>query len=97
MNRHLRYLTLLALAAIAAFPASAGEEVGPFEMLNSSIDCGGGRSTAGQFVLNGIIGQPDASAQSLTGGDFELNGGFWSGEQTVPDGDHIFSDGFEGP
>jgi len=39
---------------------------------------GGGvmRSTGGQFELSGTIGQPDAG-QTMTGGAFEVIGGFW--------------------
>ena len=40
-----------------------------------TIDGGGGTSTGGVFA---VIGQPDASAQPLTGGNFSLVGGFWS-------------------
>ena len=43
-----------------------------------TIDGGGGTSTGGVFAVSGTIGQPDASAQPLTGGNFSLVGGFWS-------------------
>src|SRR5688572_22677455 len=43
-----------------------------------TIDGGGGTSTGGAFAVSGTIGQPDASAQPLTGGNFSLMGGFWS-------------------
>jgi len=43
-----------------------------------TIDGGGGTSTGGVFTVSGTIGQPDASAQPLTGGNFSLMGGFWS-------------------
>jgi hypothetical protein len=43
-----------------------------------TIDGGGGTSTGGVYSLNGTIGQPDANAQPLTGGNFSLVGGFWS-------------------
>jgi hypothetical protein len=43
-----------------------------------TIDGGGGTSIGGEFSLSGTIGQPDASAQPMTGGDFSLTGGFWS-------------------
>ena len=39
---------------------------------------GGGTSTGGAFAVDGTIGQPDANAQTLTGGTFSLAGGFWS-------------------
>ena len=42
-----------------------------------TIDGGGGFSAGGGFELEGTIGQPDAGI--LTGGNFELSGGFWAG------------------
>jgi len=44
-----------------------------------TIDGGGGTSGNGDFVLNATIGQPDAG--TMTGGDFILVGGFWSGQE----------------
>jgi hypothetical protein len=43
-----------------------------------TMDGGGGTSTGGVFAVSGTIGQPDANAQPLTGGNFSLVGGFWS-------------------
>lgn len=43
-----------------------------------TIDGGGGRSVGGGYVLEGTIGQPDAGPV-LTGGGYELRGGFWPG------------------
>jgi hypothetical protein len=43
-----------------------------------TIDGGGGTSAGGVYSVSGTIGQPDASAQPLTGGNFSLVGGFWS-------------------
>jgi hypothetical protein len=43
-----------------------------------TIDGGGGTSTGGVYSLSGTIGQPDANAQPMTGGNFSLTGGFWS-------------------
>jgi hypothetical protein len=42
----------------------------------SKISGGGGTSTNGQYSLSGTIGQADAGAMS--GGNFELQGGFWA-------------------
>jgi len=48
-----------------------------------SVDGGGGMNTTdgvpGGFELSGTIGQPDAAGaeMSLTGGSFQLVGGFW--------------------
>jgi hypothetical protein len=44
----------------------------------STIDGGGGRSVGGGYILEGTIGQPDAGPV-LTGGGYELRGGFWPG------------------
>lgn len=41
-----------------------------------SIDGGGGTSSGGGYTLTGTIGQPDAG--KLSGGSFELTGGFMS-------------------
>src|SRR5437870_13689972 len=43
-----------------------------------TIDGGGGTSTGGVYSLSGTIGQPDANAQPMTGGNYSLVGGFWS-------------------
>ncbi len=47
----------------------------------STVDGGGQTfSTGGGFELGGTIGQPDAQvAPVMTGGSFELAGGFWPG------------------
>ena len=42
-----------------------------------TIDGGGGTSAAGPFAVSGTIGQPDAG--SMSGGSYQLNGGFWGG------------------
>jgi hypothetical protein len=43
-----------------------------------TIGGGGGTSTGGVYSVSGTIGQPDASAQPMTGGNFSLIGGFWA-------------------
>jgi hypothetical protein len=43
-----------------------------------TVDAGGTTfSTGGTYTLGATVGQPDAGA--MTGGDFTLSGGFWSG------------------
>lgn len=50
--------------------------VAQFEIARHTIDGGGAMNSAGgSFLLSGTIGQPDAGY--LTGGSFELTGGFW--------------------
>ncbi len=45
--------------------------------LTSVIGSGGGTSTGGNYVLNGTIGQFEASPPASTGGNYSLFGGFW--------------------
>ena len=53
-----------------------------------TIDCGGQMfTTGGDFELSGTIGQPDASTVLMTGGGFELAGGFWPGVEEFCFGD----------
>jgi hypothetical protein len=45
-----------------------------------TVDGGGSMfGTGAPFELSGTLGQPDAGAVALTGGGFELVGGFWAG------------------
>lgn len=66
--------TLVMVLAVSA-PLSAAE----FDIDWFTIDGGGGTSAGGSFELSGTIGQWDAGspAMPMTGGDFELVGGFW--------------------
>ena len=47
-----------------------------------TIDGGGGYSNGGPYDLQGTIGQPDAGPQ-LTGGPYEVSGGYWVGAKPV--------------
>jgi hypothetical protein len=45
-----------------------------------SVDGGGGISAGGSLRLSGSSGQAEAAAaQAMTGGNYVLRGGFWSG------------------
>jgi hypothetical protein len=56
----------------------APAQMGPnLDLSWSTIDSGGGTSTGGIFTLTGTIGQPDAG--TMSGGGFQLSGGFWAG------------------
>jgi len=73
LNKPTAYL-ILSLTALATF--SDGQE---YQIARSTIDGGGVmRSTGGAFELSGTAGQPDAGV--MTGGVFELTGGFWFSE-----------------
>ena len=76
MKKHivliLGLVLILALVTTAAF-AQAG-----YDLSWWTVDGGGavGLSADG-YTLSGTIGQPDAG--TLSGGDYELSGGFWGG------------------
>ncbi len=69
----LQRFTIVAIAT-AGLSASAHAQLA---ITSSTIDGGGGYSGGNGFELEGTIGQADAGL--LTGGGFELNGGFWAG------------------
>jgi len=77
---HLSTRMLAALALLFAAAALADE----FSLDWYSIDGGGDLwTTAGDFELSGTVGQPDAGVV-MSGGDFELTGGFWAGAPAAP-------------
>ncbi len=68
--------------AVAGASISSAQD---FDLSWYTIDGGGEMFTSGgDFELSGTIGQPDPGA--MTGGDFELVGGFWpiSGGDSPP-------------
>ena len=76
---------IVATAACVAGVAWAGEP--EFEITRSTIDGGGVmRSTGEDVELSGTIAQFDAGSAGpkMTGGEFELTGGFWT---QIPLGD----------
>ena len=62
-----------AILVLAIAPSALTQD---FDLSRYTIDGGGEmHSTGGDFELSGTIGQPDAGV--LTGGGFQLTGGFW--------------------
>ena len=72
------------MGAIALATAAAPGPEGGFDLSWNTTDGGGGASSNGGFELEGTIGQPDAAQLIMTGGSFELQGGFWSGVAGEP-------------
>jgi hypothetical protein len=64
--------------AAAAFVAAQGAETTQFAMKATVVANGGGTMSGGQFSLSGTIGQHEA-APALSGGQFQLQPGFWCG------------------
>ena len=52
---------------------------------------GGIENVGGGFALSGTIGQPDAGP--MTGGSFELTGGYWAGAAAIPCPQDVTGDG----
>ncbi len=77
----------------AALAQSSSEQ---YRITKQTIDNGGEHAISNQFVINGTVGQPDASAARASVG-YRLSGGFWANSNgvIVPPGDQIFADGFE--
>jgi hypothetical protein len=69
---------LLILVAVSV-SGSAAALADDFTVDWYTIDSGGQMwSTGGGFELGGTIGQADAGVTAMTGGSFELVGGFWA-------------------
>lgn len=69
---------LIALVIIAALSSDAIAQIGSgYNLSWSTIDGGGGQSSAGDYSLHGSIGQSDAHF-GLSGGGYTLSGGFWN-------------------
>ncbi len=67
-------LTLGIVALLATTSVAAND----FSLDWWTIDGGGEMFTTGRdFELSGTIGQPDANTVVMTGGEYELTGGFW--------------------
>ncbi len=85
-SRLVAYVFAVALAVVLAAGAAALAPVGggDFDLTWHTIDGGGGgSSTGGGFELAGTIGQHDAGPV-MTGGTFELRGGFWPASSLPP-------------
>ncbi len=54
---------------------------GGYNIVKSSLDCGGGTSTASGYTLKGTIAQHDAGTH--TGGGYALQAGFWGRRMAV--------------
>ncbi|MBW6474992.1 MAG: hypothetical protein K0B14_17835 [Anaerolineaceae bacterium] len=76
--------SILLLLIVVPVLAQTG---GGFDLSWSNISGGGGSSIGGTYVLDGVVGQPDAGV--LSGGDYSLGGGFWGGgEINIEPEDH---------
>jgi hypothetical protein len=91
--QHSRKLAIVGFAAVITFTAARARQLagpeGTFDLSWNTIDGGGATFSTGgppgsQFQLGGTIGQADAGGL-LSGGSFELAGGFWAATSTPID------------
>ena len=68
--------TLVALLTLSAGATLAQDYAIDWWTIDGGVEMW---TTGGAYELSGTIGQPDASEFVMTGGDFELTGGFWPG------------------
>lgn len=83
-------ISMLRTVAVAMTCAAASHALAqPYDVDWNTVDCGGGAVLgAGNLELVGTIGQHDAGV-TLTGGGFEVVGGFWSAAILEPACDSI--------
>jgi hypothetical protein len=67
---------LAAILLVAVGLLGGARAAGELAIDWSSIDDGGARSSSGAYVIDGTIGQADASV--LSGGRFTVAGGYWA-------------------
>ena len=77
-----RKLILIVLLLVLALPAAAALAAGGYDLAWWTVDGGGETSSGTGYSLSGTIGQADAGA--MTGGNYSLAGGFWSGGAANP-------------
>jgi hypothetical protein len=96
-NHNGRYalLAVTGVAGVLATSPVSPQSGGGFNLTSTTLDNGGGRSAGGSLVLNGTIGQLDATSEILAGGSIRLAGGFLGQPGEAASSDFIFSNGFE--
>jgi len=90
LSRWVRVLSLFLLGALllraTAVHAQSG---GDYELEWATVDAGGRFSAGEGYWLGGAVGQPDAG--TLSGGSFELSGGFWTIKVENPTNEYTLS------
>jgi uncharacterized membrane protein len=69
--------TAILVALVLFLLAGTALASGTYELLWYSISGGGSPSGGGHYALSATVGQP--AADSMSGGQYSLSGGFWSG------------------
>jgi hypothetical protein len=66
------------LALLLSAMLAAGARAQSYSIDWFTIAGGGGSSTGSVYSVSGTIGQPAASGEPMTGGNYSLTGGFWA-------------------
>lgn len=78
----------LRLAALGVWIALAGvgfaQTGGGFDLGWASVDAGGGISSGGDYVLGGVVGQPEPIPNTLSGAAYDLLPGFLQDASVFP-------------
>jgi hypothetical protein len=67
----------LSAVLVLTVTTTLGQTGGSYDLTWNTIDGGGRTSSGGPYTVTGTIGQPDAG--TMSGGRYELFGGFWPG------------------
>lgn len=72
-------IVLFGVIIVGLTQTATAQSGGNYQITQSVIGAGGQESTAGNFSLTGVIGQPLAGTNS-TGGNFSVRGGFFTAQ-----------------
>lgn len=76
-RRHIIVAVVLVLLIVLVSAVTVQAQPSEYSVPRWTVDTGGGRSSGGQYNLDGIAGQPDAAV--LSSDKYTLSGGFWVG------------------
>ncbi len=83
---------LVGIVLLATGSKLCSQSGGDYQIRRSTIGIATAELSDGSQILRVSSGQ--AAATTLSGGDYELQGGYWTGA-TSTQGDTLFADGFD--
>ena len=75
--RRIAVAIAFAIIALSLASSALAQTGGNYDLTWSTVDGGGAATVGGPYELAGTVGQFDA-ASTLSGGNYALEGGFWS-------------------
>src|SRR5262245_20031502 len=78
-NKRSRFSVLVIISSLMLISTALSQTGARYAITKWTVDGGGGSSANGNLVVNGSIGQPDASSTYQTDAQqrYRLTGGFW--------------------